>query len=187
MNPILAALAAAPAGDGDFALLLGLAFAAGAILFFLLELFVPSGGLLALLSALCAIGSVGAFFSHDAIFGAAALAGYAVLAPAAIIFGIRVWAKSPLGRRMILRASESREDADDDSGPLPSPQAAASGDALAALLGAEGIAATSLRPVGFVRIGARQIDAVADFGVIEANRRVRVVEIRDNAVRVREA
>jgi membrane-bound serine protease (ClpP class) len=184
---MIAALAASPAGGGDFALLLGLAFAAGAVFFFLLELFVPSGGLLALLSALCAIGSVGAFFSHDAIFGAAALAGYAVLAPAAIVFGVRVWAKSPLGRRMILRASESQEDADGDAAARSSTHGDAPADSLASLLGAEGITATPLRPVGFVRIGSRQVDAVADFGVIEANRRIRVVEIRDNAVRVREA
>lgn len=181
MTATFAALAGASASGADLALLLGFAFAAGAVLFFALELVLPSGGLLSLLSALSAIASVAAFFSHDPLWGAASLAAYAVLAPAAVAFAIRVWAKSPLGRRMILRASESREDADE--GP-EGPSAAEGG--LASLLHADGVAATPLRPVGFVRIGPRRIDAVADFGAIEADRPVRVVEIRDNTVRVRE-
>jgi membrane-bound ClpP family serine protease len=180
------ALLAATEGGGELGLLLGLVFAGVALFLFLLELFVPSGGLLGLLSAIGAIASVGAFFAYDPVWGVAALAGYAVLAPALVVFGVRVWARSPIGRRMILRATESTEappDGEDDlfaEGAPPPPR-----DPRLELVGAEGVTVTPLRPVGFVQIGARRLDAVAEFGVIEADCRVRVTEIRDNAVRVR--
>ena len=43
-------------------------------------------------------------------------------------------------------------------------------------VGEEGIAATPLRPVGFVRFGDRRIEAVAEHGMIEAGTAVTVAE-----------
>jgi len=176
-------LAAASAATPDTALVLGLVLAGVAVFLFVLEFVVPSGGLIALLCALAALGSVGAFFAHDPIWGLAALAIYAVLAPVAIVFGVKVWANSPLGRRMILRTTESGSELD------PSDRSIARGagpDAsLESLLGRVGRTVTPLRPVGFVRIEGRRMDAVADFGVIDADVEVEVIDARDNVLRVR--
>lgn len=183
------ALAAASAADGgaDTYLVLGLVFTGVALFLFMLELIVPSGGLLGLLCALAGIASIGSMFLHDPIWGAATLAAYAVLAPIAIVFGIKLWTTSPLAKRMILRSTESVEDPDAQAAEAHSGAEVSARDPLAGLVGEHGVTVTPLRPVGFVRIAGRRIDAVADFGVIDADREVLVVEVRDNAVRVRPA
>ncbi len=180
-------LAAAVDGGMDTYLVLGLVFTGVALFLFMLELIVPSGGLLGLLCALAGIASIGSMFMFDPIWGAATLAAYAVLAPLAIVFGIKLWTSSPLARRMILRATESVEDPDAEAAASRSGADAAASDPRAGLVGETGITVTPLRPVGFVRVAGRRIDAVADFGVIDADRPVVVVEVRDNEVRVRPA
>jgi len=176
-----ATTAAAAADGGDTSLILGFVLVGVAIFFFLLELLVPSGGILGLLSALAAIASVAAMFTYDPLWGMATLASFVVLGPLAIWFAIRLWTQSPLARKMILQATES--DATPQDEPPTAPSGAAAGDAL---VGLEGVSVTPLRPVGFVRIDGRRIDAVADFGVIESDRPIVVVGVGDNAVRVRE-
>jgi membrane-bound ClpP family serine protease len=175
-----AATAAAVATDGgDTSLILGFVFVGVAVFFFLLELLVPSGGILGLLSALAAIASIAAMFSYDPLWGVATLASFVVLGPLAIWFAIRLWTQSPLARKMILQATESDPTPEDGVPPEVS-------TSLDPLVGKEGTAVTPLRPVGFVRIDGRRLDAVADFGVIESDRPIVVVGVRDNAVRVRE-
>lgn len=185
MNLLLASTAAD--GGVDTYLMLGLVFTGVALFLFMLELIVPSGGLLGLLCALAGIASIGSMFMHDPVWGAATLAAYAVLAPIAIVFGIKLWTSSPLAKRMILRSTESVEDPDAEEAEAGSGADASSADPLAALVGERGVTVTPLRPVGFVRVAGRRIDAVADFGVIDADREVVVVEVRDNSVRVRSA
>jgi len=178
-NLATAAAAAVAADGGDTSLVLGFVFVGVAVFFFLLELLVPSGGILGLLSALAAIASVAAMFTYDTLWGVATLASFVVLGPLAIWFAIRLWTQSPLARKMILQATESEPNPEDGvppemSGPLDP------------LVGRDGTSVTPLRPVGFVRIDGRRIDAVADFGIIESDRPIVVVGVGDNAVRVRE-
>lgn len=182
-------LAAAPAVDGgtDTYFVLGLVFTGVALFLFLLELIIPSGGLLGLLCALAGIASIGSMFLHDPLWGAAALAAYAIIAPIAIVFGMKLWTSSPLAKRMILRSTESVEDPDAEAAESRSGADASAADPLSGLVGEAGLTVTPLRPVGFVRVAGRRIDAVADFGVIDADMPVVVVEVRDNAVRVRPA
>lgn len=185
MTPAMGTLALAVATSGptsdDTGLMLGFVFVGVAIFFFLLEILVPSGGILGLLSALAAIGSIAAMFTYDPIWGIATLCGFVLLGPVAIWFAIRLWTQSPLARKMILQATES-DPTPGDAGP----SAGSNGTAQDALVGKRGNTVTPLRPVGFVRIEGRRLDAVADFGVIESDRPVVVVGVGDNAVRVRE-
>jgi membrane-bound serine protease (ClpP class) len=180
-------LLAAADGGADTYLVLGLVFTGVALFLFMLELIVPSGGMLGLLCALAGIASIGSMFMHDPIWGAATLAAYAVLAPIAIVFGIKLWTSSPLAKRMILRSTESIEDPEARAAEAGSGANISGTDPLAGLVGERGRTVTPLRPVGFVRVGGRRIDAVADFGVIDADCEVVVVEVRDHEVRVRPA
>lgn len=183
MNLLLSAVD----GGTDTYLVLGLVFTGVALFLFLLELIVPSGGLLGLLCALAGIASIGSMFVFDPVWGVATLAAYAVLAPLAIVFGIKLWTTSPLAKRMILRSTESIEDPDAEAAETAQGVGAAASDPRSRLVGETGVTVTPLRPVGFVRVAGRRIDAVADFGVIDADRPVVVVEVRDNEVRVRPA
>jgi membrane-bound ClpP family serine protease len=56
----------------------------------------------------------------------------------------------------------------------------------AALLGAIGVASTTLRPAGIARFGEDFVDVVSDGGYIEAGSRVQVIEIEGNRVVVKE-
>lgn len=178
---LLVAQGASAAGDApeERWIIIGLVLLALGIVFFAAEIFVPSGGLLALLCGLSLLGSIGAFTAHDWRWGLVAAAIYAAGAPAAIIFGLKVWSTTPLARRMILD--------DDVDGDRPPPQLAAAQrrEQLRRLVGAEGIAITPLRPVGFVRIQGERIDALAETALIEAGTRVVVVDVLDDQIKVR--
>lgn len=167
---LLADAAAAPQG-GDGWIIGGFVLLAAALVVGFAELFVPTAGLLALVTGACAVGSVACFFMHGAAWGFAALLAYAAGAPVLVMVGLRVWTRSPLARRMALgEGSEIRGDV--AAGP-------------GAAVGEDGVAETPLRPVGFVRIGERRMEATAEFGMIEAGTRVTVVGASASGVRVR--
>lgn len=182
---LLAADAAATSSDAeDKWVILGFVLLALAIVFFAAELFLPSGGLLATLCGVTLLGSVLCFFLHDWRWGIVAASIYAAGAPAAIVFGLKVWAVSPLARRMILGNDDTEASV---SQPPSTALAAARREQLKRLIGAEGTAVTPLRPVGIVRIQGQRVDALADTGLIDAGARVIVVEVVDEQIRVREA
>lgn len=185
---ISVALLAQAAGQGSDSSFLawGLLLAVAALGLFLLELVLPSGGILGLLTVGAVIASIVCFFRYDRVAGFAAIGGYCILVPIAVVFAYRLWTASSLGRRMILGD-------DDPSFGLSEDEAFRSSEearqmrlrALSGLIGARGRAETALRPVGFVTIEGQRIDAIAESGFIDAGSPVTVVDIVDNQVRVR--
>lgn len=184
---LLGAAASTPAGSGSFMLMLGFGLALAALVCFTLELFVPTGGLLGLACALCVIGSTAAFFLHDPMLGVAAAAVYCVLAPMMLVFGLRMWSHSPIARRFILGAAEDADPDDEESMVRSEAARQQRHDELRLLIGTQGRAVTPLRPVGFVSIAGRRIDALAEGNVIDAGTAVVVVDIMDNQLKVRPA
>ncbi len=172
-------------GGNDVYLLWGLILLGIALVLLLLELVVPSGGLIGVLCGVAAIGSLVAFFQFDTTLGFVALAAYVLLGPVLIYFGFKLWINSPLGKRMILGAAE--EVLDEHGDALPAAEAARRErmEKLRQLIGAEGVTLTALRPVGTVKIAGQRLDALAEFGVIEANTPVIVTEVYDNQIKVR--
>jgi len=168
----------------DNALLWGFILGAAALGILMLELLVPSGGLLGLLCGVAIIGSITAFFRYDTTFGFVSLLGYAILTPVVIIFGFKLWIQSPLARRMVLGGDAGSADADGvpDSVGLVGPGRQAQ---LRELIGAEGITITALRPVGVVKINGQRVDAMAESGILEANTPVVVADVYDNQIKVR--
>jgi membrane-bound serine protease (ClpP class) len=85
----------------------------------------------------------------------------------------------PLARRLVLAPpAESTELLEED--------AASAAETHAALLGAIGVAATTLRPAGKVRFGDDFVDVVAEGSYIEAGTRVQVIEIEGNRIVVKD-
>ena len=161
---------AAVTTNNDMYLLWGFILAAVALALLLVELLVPSGGLLGLLCGVAAIGSIFAFFRFDTTFGIAASVVYAVGTPIVLVFVFKVWLHSPLARRMVLGGedeplTESPEDAQRASAEQRKDRLAQ----LRQLIGAEGVTVTALRPVGFVTINGQRLDGMAETGIIEAN------------------
>jgi membrane-bound ClpP family serine protease len=141
---------------------------------FIVELLIPTGGLLAIVCVVCALGSVTLGFMHDPTTGMVLLALYSMAAPFMLMIGLRVAAKSPLGRKLVLSAEIPAR-----TGGEPTPAAALPA------IGEPGEALTPLRPSGFVRIQGRRLDASAEGDLIDAGTPIEVVSVRDGQIRVR--
>ena len=88
------------------ALLLALGLALAVI-----ELFVPSGGLLGLLALVALAGAIGLAFHRGPWTGLAFLALAVVCLPIGIAVAMRWWPYTPLGRRLLLEVPQQRRGA----------------------------------------------------------------------------
>lgn len=140
------------------------------------EVFIPSGGILGFLSlgSLMA-GIVLAFYHHGAQAGFVVLALTAVAVPTALIFAFRWWPKTPMGRRLLLDVPTSEEVLPD------SPQRRT----LRQMVGKIGVAKSVMLPSGAVLVDGQTIDALSEGPPIEAGQAVRVIEVRGNRAVVR--
>lgn len=145
-----------------------LLFGAG-LLLIVVEIFVPSGGLLGLTAALCILGSLGMAFYEDPATGVALLVTAAILVPVLMTFGIKLFPRTPMGRKLTVKgfSFEDGEGTDRrDEG----------------LVGQRGVVEATLRPAGIARIGGRRVDVVSRGDVIESGESVEVVEVSANRV-----
>jgi len=146
-----------------------------AMVLFLLEIVTPSFGLIAAFGIAALLGSIWFAFELSPILGIAILVVYVFLIPAYIVFLVKLLPKTPLGKILFLKKA-----------------AKATGDAIPEkirdkeILGAEGIAETTLRPAGSVRIDGKRISVQAQHGMIEAGTAVTVVRIDGASIFVRE-
>ena len=155
-----------------------------ALILFFVEVFIPSAGLIALLGALSIIASLIAFFMHDANTGLIATGIYIVFGPVLAWIGFRIWATSPLAKRMVL-GGIVEEDDDEAKQRVVAKQEEERAE-LRGLVGKFGKTITVLRPVGAIRIDGKRIDAMSETGSIESDKPIRVVSVYDNQVKVRE-
>jgi len=160
-------------------LLLGLGLIAAGVLLMVAEVFIPSGGILAILAGVSSLVGVVILFRADTTWGLIGVLSVLVLAPIAISFALRVWPNTPIGRRMLLGDLTEEEIARQRLAEK------AERDRWRALVGAEGVVMTPLRPIGVVRIGDARYDALAETGLIESGARVRVTAVQDNQIKVR--
>ncbi len=175
-----------PAATNEAAMIWGFVLLGAAIVLLFIELFVPSGGIIALCSGVAVIGSLVAFFTHSTTTGFVAMLLYIVIGPVALWFGFKWFEASPMGRRLILGAE------DDLPGRTPEEAYAASSAAqherahrLDQYIGSRGVTEGDLRPVGMVRIDGERHEALAENGMIDANIEVEVVDVYDNQLKVR--
>jgi membrane-bound serine protease (ClpP class) len=149
------------------------AFGLGMIL---LEVFVPSGGVLGLLAvAALGAGVVTAFYELGALAGLGVLAGVFVAVPIVLVLAFRWFPLTPLGRRVLPPAPEPDEVIPDASERLR----------LRGLVGRFGMTTSELLPWGHVEIDGRRCEAVSDGGPISQGTSVQVVAVQGRAIVVR--
>ncbi len=170
---ILAQQAAATPVSPDSWLIAGFALFGVAIVLFALEFVVPSGGIIAALCVLVIAVGVFCFFMHSPTWGLASLTATLAGAPIAIAYGLKIWSSSPLARRVVL--SQAIED-------QPSAKV---GAAPRVAIGTLGVAQTTLRPIGWIRIAADRHEALAEEGFIAIGQQVQVTGCDDATLRVR--
>lgn len=147
-----------------------LAFGCGLLV---LEVFIPSGGIIGFFAALTLIASMVMAFRRDLTTGLSftALALFAV--PTVVGLAFKYWPKTPMGRAFL--------------GDLPSEEETRLADPRRALVGRVGIAKSLMLPSGAVMIDGHLIDAVSQGPAIDPGQAIVVVEVRANRVVVRPA
>lgn len=146
----------------------------GAGVLAVLEIFVPSGGILgamALLLFLSAVLVVG--FHFGAVIGFLALAASLVALPLLVMWVLKWWPRTAMGRRFLLQAPSESE-------VLPQ-------RALRDLVGKIGRAKTVMLPSGAAEIEGRLVNAISEGLPIESGQLVRVVAVQGNSVIVQPA
>lgn len=147
-----------------------------AIALLVVETFVPSGGVLGILSMICALGGVFMFYKFDTMWGMVSLGVTLVAAPFVVAGMLWVLPNTPIARAMTLEMKQKRS-----TGGPP----ADSDDPSVIVVGLEGEALTELRPVGACRLKGQRMDCIAHAGVIEAGTKVRVVSVEGVSVKVK--
>jgi membrane-bound ClpP family serine protease len=156
-------------------LLWGLVLLGIAALIAVVDIFLPTGGVLALVSLTLAVAGVVCLFRYETLWGVAGTASVLVGGPALVALGFRVFPHTPLGRKLILGGDKAD---DEDREP---PRA----DPLAQLVGSEATVVSDLRPSGVVRIGDTKFDALSVTTLTRAGARVKVVSVEGATLKVR--
>lgn len=149
-------------------MLIGLALA-------ILEIFVPSGGVIGFLSILSVLSAIALAFYRGPWYGVSFLGVAVVALPAVLMTALHWWPETTMGRRILLKVPTSEEvlpDFDDRR-------------SLKNLLGRVGEARSLMLPSGAVVIDGRSYDALSEGIAIEKGQWVQVVEVRGTRIVVR--
>jgi membrane-bound serine protease (ClpP class) len=138
-----------------------------------LEVFIPSGGILAVLSAAAFVGAIVIAFQRGPVTGLAFIMTTVVAVPLVLVLAFHYWPKTRFGKAFL--------------GELPTEAEVLPDDPHRALLGRVGIARSKMLPSGAVEIDGRMIDALTSGKAIEPGQYVLVTEVRANRVVVRPA
>ncbi|MCH7751858.1 MAG: hypothetical protein IH898_06850 [Planctomycetes bacterium] len=138
-----------------------------------MEVFIPSGGILGFLSGICIIGSVVMAFRRDTTTGIGFIVITLVAVPAAVGLAFKYWPYTPMGKAFL--------------GELPDEDDVKPSDPRRELVGRVGTAKSKMLPSGSVSIDGRLVDAVSQGPAIDMGQAVVVVEVRGNRVVVRPA
>ncbi len=142
-----------------------------------LEVFVPSGGVITVMALGCFGAAVAlAFVRGGTHTGLAFLAAVILLVPACIVIGFIVFPKTPIGKRLMLRSSQS-----------PETGYVAQDSKEKELVGQTGVALSHLRPSGEAKINDRRYDVITEGEMIEKGTKIVVRSVGGNRIVVRRA
>lgn len=148
------------------------------VAFLLLEIILPSAGVLSILAGLSFIGALVVAFSGSVRLGVIVLAVEMFLIPVLIISAVKFWPHTPIGRMILIRLPKSADEILPDDPVYRD---------LKSLVGKRGKAKTLMLPSGSVVVGGRTYDAFSEGMPIEAGEPVQVVAVRTNRIVVRPA
>lgn len=141
----------------------------------LIEMFVPSGGVLAVISVVAVAASVVMAFRSSSEAGVGFMALSILGTPAVLAIGFKIWPRTPLGRRILL-------DVPNGDDVLPDP---ALRKQLKLLVGQIGTAKTLMLPGGPVLVDGEIYDALSEGVAVQPGERVKVIEVRGTRIVVR--
>jgi membrane-bound serine protease (ClpP class) len=142
-------------------------------LFVLAEVFFPSLGMFGLIAAAAIVAADWVAWNESTTFMWILIGVQVVAVPWILRTAFRVLPRLPFGRSMIL--------------PEPAPEPESGVEPARHLLGREGVAITDLRPSGTAQLGDERRTVVAEMGVVERGRPLRVVAVEGYRIVVRAA
>lgn len=151
-----------------------------AVILFLAELFIPSGGLLGVIAAVALIAGIIMLFRIDTTLGLVGVVLSMIAIPVLFAVGLKIWPNTPIAQRLLLK-DLPRDEVDPATGR---PKAELEHRAL---IGAEGKALTDLRPVGACLINDQRFECLAEGDMIRAGDTIRVVAADGMQIKVRGA
>jgi membrane-bound ClpP family serine protease len=146
------------------------------LVFMVLELFLPSGGVLGVLSGLALVGAVIVGFLAGPTVGAGVLVTALIIVPVMLSLGVRLWPHTPIGKQMLIPLPESSDEV------LPATEEFRG---LQRLIGQRGLARSLMMPGGVVEIGGRQYDAVSEGMPIDPGQPILVMGVETHRLIVR--
>ena len=146
-----------------------------------LEVFVPSGGILGFVSITAIIAAVAtAFLELGPAAGMAVLAVAVVAVPSVLAVAFRWFPETPLGRRVLPPPPDAAD-------VLPDPQRLHLAAAALRAFGRSGRAVSDLLPWGSVEIEGTRGDAMSESGPIDAGTTIEVVGVQGTKLVVRQS
>lgn len=149
-------------------------FLALGLLLLVLEVFIPSGGMIGLCSIACLVLCLWYAFAESLGLGLAFMIVDLIALPLTAALALSLWSRTPLGRKLFLRPPEAGE-----IGISHSDQH------LGDLVGLEGRSLSALRPSGHVEIRGRRVDALAEEGFVPEGVTVLGIRVRSGQLVVR--
>lgn len=128
------------------------------------ELFLPSGGVLGIMATAAMVAAIVICFHINQYLGLGVLLFVAMASPFAISGAMKLWPKTPMGRRMTLQPVES---------PISRPPVES---------GQIGTALSELRPMGTCDFSGERLEVRTQIGMIPAGAKVKVVGIDSGRV-----
>lgn len=138
-----------------------------------MEVFIPSGGILSIVSTAAFVGAIFFAFQRGQVTGFIFVASTVIAVPLVLALAFKYWPKTPMGKAFI--------------GELPTAADVAPEDSRRGLLGRVGVARSKMLPSGAVEIEGQMIDAMSQGQAIDPGQYVVVIEVRANRVLVRPA
>jgi membrane-bound serine protease (ClpP class) len=142
----------------------------------LAELFLPTGGVLFVLSVGALVVGVAMTFSYDQSTGVVTLIAVFVAIPLLGAIAFHYWPKTPLGKRFFLSGPD--QDATVASMPVNLE--------LEQLRGRYGRSISALRPAGVTEFDGRRVDTMSEGPLIEPGQWVRCIDVKAGRVIVRQ-
>lgn len=138
------------------------------------EVFVPSAGLLIMLSLACLAGGIFIFFKHSPAAGWFGVAIAIVMIPAVLAGAYKIFPHTRIGKNILLAPPEKQAG-----------EAIPDTDELKGLLGTTGTVITTMRPVGMCDIAGRRLECIAEGGFVEKGKKIKVIKVESTQVTVR--
>lgn len=135
---------------------------ASAVVLFALELVIPSHGVLGFLASIALLTGVGACFWVDRWLGLGLLVTTVALAPLAFAGAMKIWPKTPVGKKFILQPIDS---------PIARPRVA---------VGQVGFAVSELRPSGMAEFDGHRVEVACEHGMLTPGTGIRIVSFENN-------